>query len=388
VVGNSTALGVLVTDALRDEGLEPVGPPVDVGVSASPADFADAVAQAVRAEHTDALVAVYVPPVPTSGGEYARALRTAVAGVDKPVVSTFLAVEGIPDELAARGPGGQPVRGSVPSYPSPERAVSALARVLRYARWRETPIGEYTRPPRIRREAAAALVAGWGVGELADEQTTELLACYGIEVVEFRTVSSAAGARAAAGELGHPVALKGVGQRWQDPDLVGIRLDLGSPEAVERAYLELAEVTGQPEVYVQRMAPKGPSCVFEVVEDPSFGALLSFGLSGIATELLGDRAYHVVPLSTADARRLIRAPKAAPLLTGWGGREPADLGALEELALRVSTLVEDLPEVHSLRLDPVLAAGARASVTSARITLGAAPTRHDDGPRRMARGTD
>ncbi|HEY9414210.1 MAG TPA: GNAT family N-acetyltransferase, partial [Pseudonocardia sp.] len=113
VVGNSTALGVLVTDALRDEGLTPAGPPVDVGVSASPEAFADAVTRAVCAPDTDALVAVYVPPVPTSGGEYARALRAAVSGVDKPVVSTFLAVEGIPDELAVLGAAGQPVRGSV-----------------------------------------------------------------------------------------------------------------------------------------------------------------------------------------------------------------------------------------------------------------------------------
>jgi acyl-CoA synthetase (NDP forming) len=383
VVGNSTALGVLVTDALWDEGLTPAGPPVDVGVSASPEAFADAVTRAVCAPDTDALVAVYVPPVPTSGGEYARALRAAVSGVDKPVVSTFLAVEGIPDELAVLGAAGQPVRGSVPSYPSPERAVAALARVLRYARWRETPVGEYVRPPGIRRERAAELVAGWGPGELTDEQTTELLACYGIGVVEFRAVTSVAAARAAAEALGHPVALKGVGQRWQDPDQVGIRLDVGSPEAVERAYLELAEVTGNHEVYVQRMAAKGPSCVFEVIDDPSFGSLLSFGLSGIATELLDDRAYHVVPLSTVDARRLIGAPRAAPLLTGWGGRDPADLAALEELALRVSCLVEDLPEVHALRLDPVLAAPRSASVTSARMTLGAAPSRHDDGPRRM-----
>jgi acyl-CoA synthetase (NDP forming)/GNAT superfamily N-acetyltransferase len=384
VVGNSTALGVLVTDALRDEGLVPVGPPVDVGVAASPARFAEAVTDAVHAEDVDALVAIYVPPMATAGGEYARALRTAVAGVTKPVVSTFLAVEGIPDELAVRGPDGQPVRGSVPSYPGPERAVAALARVLRYARWRETPIGEYVRPPGIRREPAAGLVAAWGPGRLADDQVTELLACYGIDVVEFRTVTSAAGARAAADALGHPVALKGVGQRWQNPDLIGIRLDVGSPEAVERAYTELAAITGDQEVYVQRMAPKGPSCVFEVVEDPSFGPVLSFGLSGIATELLDDRAYHVVPLSTADARALIRAPRAAPLLTGWGGGDSADLAALEDLALRVSCMVEDLPEIHTLRLDPVLASSTRASVTSARITLGAPPGRHDEGPRRLA----
>jgi acyl-CoA synthetase (NDP forming)/GNAT superfamily N-acetyltransferase len=383
VVGNSTALGALVTDALRDEGLVPAGPAVDVGVAAPPATFAAAVADALGDEGTDALVAVFVPPIATPGAEYARALRTAVAGSTKPVVSTFLAVEGIPEELAVLDPGGRTVRGSVPSYSGPERAVAALARVRRYAGWRETPLGEYVRPPGTDRDRAAALVAGWGPGELGDAEVTVLLSCYGIGVTEFRTVRSAVEAGAAAQELGHPVALKGIGRRWQRPDLVGIRLDVGSAPAVEQAYLDLARITGRPEVHVQRMAPKGPSCVFEVLEDPSFGAVLSFGLSGIATELLGDRAYQAVPLSTADARRLVRAPRAAPLLTGWGGGEPADLAALEELALRVGCLADDLPEVHALRLDPVLATPEGASVTGASIALGSPPARHDDGPRRL-----
>jgi hypothetical protein len=132
------------------------------------------------------------------------------------------------------------------------------------------------------------------------------------------------------------------------------------------------------------MVPKGPSCVFEVLDDPSFGSLVSFGLSGIATELLDDRAYRVVPLSTAQAHQLVRAPRAAPLLTGWNGAEPADLAALEDLALRLSCLVEDLPQVRSLRLDPVLAAAEGASVTSARVSLGPPPARHDQGPRRLS----
>jgi len=309
-----------------------------------------------------------------------------VAEVTKPVVTTFLAVEGIPAELAVSGPEGEPVRGSVPSYPSPERAVAALARVLRYARWREDPPGEYLRPSGIRRERAEDLVRAHFTQtpvELSDQVTAELLACYGIEVTAFRLVDSVSSARAAAEELGFPVALKGVGRRWQTRDLIGIRLDVGSPAAAEQAYAELVEVTGQPEIYVQQMAPKGSSCVFEVIDDPSFGSLLSFGLSGIAIELLADRAYHVIPLSSVDAERLIRAPRAAPLLSGYGGAQPADLAALEQLALRVSCLVEDLPEVRSLRLDPVLAAPKQASVTSARITLGPAPTRDDTGPRRL-----
>ncbi len=112
-------------------------------------------------------------------------------------------------------------------------------------------------------------------------------------------------------------------------------------------------------MYVQRMAPKGVSCVLEIVEDPSFGSLLSFGLAGTATELLGDRAFRVVPVSDHDAAALVRAPRAAPLLDGYRGAEPTDLAAMEDLVRRIGALAEDLPEVRALALDPVLATPAR-----------------------------
>ena len=95
-----------------------------------------------------------------------------------------------------------------------------------------------------------------------------------------------------------------------------------------------SRLSGVREVFVQRMAPQGVSCVLEIVDDPSFGSLLTFGLSGMATELLGDRAYRVVPVSDQDAAALVRAPRAAPLLAGYRGAEPARLEALEELVLR------------------------------------------------------
>jgi acyl-CoA synthetase (NDP forming) len=152
---------------------------------------------------------------------------------------------------------------------------------------------------------------------------------------------------------------------------------------VRRAHADLARLTGQSEVYVQRMAPKGISCVLEIVEDPSFGSLLSFGLSGMATELLGDRAFRVVPVSDQDAAALVRAPRAAPLLVGYRGTEPVDLPALEDLVLRVGRIAEDLPEVRSLVLDPVLTSAEGAFVTGARIVLGQPHTRDDAGPRRL-----
>lgn len=386
VVGNSTALGVLVGDALLDEGLELAAAPVDVGTAARPEELAAAVAAALGSG-ADALVVVFVPPVATPGAAYARALRGAVVGAEQPVVAVFLAAEGVPAELAVPGPDGAPGRGSVPSYPSPERAVAALARVSRYASWRSGPVGEFVVPDGVQTDRARELVAELAPTvrrELADADMLRLLACYGITVTDFRRAATPGAAEAAAEELGYPVAVKAVGDRWRHrTDHVGVRLDIVTATGVDRAVAELTRLTGQDEVYVQRMSPKGISCVLEVVDDPSFGSLLSFGLSGMATELLGDRAYRMVPLSDSDAAALVRAPRAAPLLTGYRGSEPARLDALEDLVLRVGRMAEDLPELRALGLDPVLASADGVFVTGARVVLGPPPTGADDGPRRL-----
>ena len=418
VVGNSTALGALVTDALLDEGLEPAADPVDVGAGATPEQFAAAIRAAVAdppsppspdpsdpsepvdapdpsgaqtsaptAPGADAVIAVFVPPVATPGAAYARALRDAVAGAGKPTAAVFLAAEGVPAELATPGADGAPGTGSIPSYPSPERAVAALARVTRYARWRAHPVGEFVDPPGVDPERARRLVAELGAERLHtldDAAALDLLACYGITVTEYRRVSGVDAALTATLELGFPVAVKAVGDRWHHrADLVGVRLDIVTETGVRRAHAELSQLTGQDEVYVQRMAPKGMSCVLEVVDDPSFGSLLSFGLSGMATELLGDRAFRAVPVSDEDAAALVRAPRAAPLLTGYRGSEPVRLDALEDLVLRLGKMAEDLPELRSVSLDPVLASAAGAFVTGVRVVLGPPPTRADSGPRRL-----
>ncbi|MBW4722232.1 bifunctional acetate--CoA ligase family protein/GNAT family N-acetyltransferase [Saccharothrix obliqua] len=387
VVGNSTAIGLLAADTALAQGLELAGPPVDVGAQAGPEAFAAAVRDALANPGTDALVVVFVPPLAVPGTAFARALRD-VAGT-KPIVSTFLAVEGVPEELAVPGPGGAPGRGSVPSYPSPERAVMALARASRYARWRSAPQGRFARPDGVDPAAAHELVESLRLGEtgerrLDDDTAVRLLACYGVPVVPFRVASSEDAAVAAARELGHPVAVKATDERLRHrTDLVGVRLDLTGDDAVRTAYRMLAEVSERPDVYVQRMAPKGISCVVGLQDDPSFGTLVSFGLSGVVSDLLGDRAYRAVPLTETDAKALVRAPKAAPLLAGYRGGESADLPALEDLVLRLAALAEDVPEVREVALEPVLASAAGAYVGNARVTLGPPPSRHDTGPRRL-----
>ncbi|RSN63104.1 GNAT family N-acetyltransferase [Amycolatopsis sp. WAC 04182] len=392
IVGNSSAIGLLAADTARAHGLRLTADPVDVGPQASPEEFAAAVREALNSPETDALVVVFVPPLAIPGTAYARALREAVVEMDKnkPIVSTFLAVEGVPDELAVLSEDGVPTRGSVPSYPSPERAVNALARVVRYAAWRQRPQGNLVRPAGLHAEQAQVIVSELLAAEegkttlLSDDDVVRFLGCYGIDVVPFRVASSADEAVKSAEELGFPVTLKAVDERLRGrPDLAGVRLDLSSVDGVRRAYADLREISQDDEVYVQRMAPKGISCVVGLQDDPSFGTLVSFGLSGLVSTLLGDRAYRAVPLTDVDAATLLREPRTSPLLTGYRGDEPADLAALQDIVLRVAALAEDNPEVRSMTLDPILASPDGAFVANARIVLGPPPSRPDTGPRRL-----
>ena len=86
-----------------------------------------------------------------------------------------------------------------------------------------------------------------------------------------------------------------------------------------------------------------------------FGPLVVFGLGGVATEVLGDHAARLAPLTGADADDLIRSIRAAPLLLGYRGQPPADLAGLRDTLLRVSRLADDLPQVAELDLNPVIA---------------------------------
>lgn len=394
VVGNSTAIGVLVADAVLEEGLELAHEaPVDIGVSGTPEEFRAALQAAVDDDGVDAVVAVFLPPLMSGSHEYGPALREVSVGSGKPIVASFLSTEGIPPELAVLDEHGMPARGSVPSFSTPERAVIALAKVAEYARWRRRPVGEIPELPDVDEAAARAVVRAVladapGGRDLTDDELIALLGAYGVPLLGTRTVSDAEAAVAAAEEIGYPVVLKSTAP-WlrHRSDLGGVRLDLIDADAVRAAFAAIP--SGDP-VIVQEMAAPGVATVVEIVDDPSFGALVSFGVGGVATELLGDRAFRTLPLSDLDAAELVRAPRAWPLLDGWRGSEPVDTGALEDLLLRVARLADDLPEVLRLTLEPVIVGpahpwhGGRSLVVAGGTGHVGRPTaRVDPGPRRM-----
>ena len=328
-----------------------------------------------------------------SSEEIGRALREVSAGSSKPIVATFLSTEGIPPELTVPDEAGMPGRGSVPSYSTPERAVIALARVSEYARWRRRPVGRLPELPGIDEAAARELLAGVLASapagrELTDPEAMALMAAYGVPILGSERVADVAQAVAAADQIGYPVVLKSTAPWLRDrSDLGGVRLDLADADDVRSAF---AAIPADDPMIVQEMAPPGVSTVVQIVDAPSFGALVSFGLGGVATDLLGDRAYRTLPLTDLDAAELVRAPRAWPLLNGYRGSEPVDVAAIEELLLRVARLADDLPEVLGLTLEPVIVGppnpwhGGRSLVVAGVWVRCGPPTgRLAPGPRQM-----
>ncbi|MCW2639399.1 MAG: CoA-binding protein, partial [Dactylosporangium sp.] len=188
-----------------------------------------------------------------------------------------------------------------------------------------------------------------------------------------------------AAEIGFPVAMKVARSPWRHRiDLGAVRLDLADAEDVVRAYDELQRLFGTGvKVAVQPMVEHGVGCVVEAAEDPSFGPVVGFGIGGVASELIGDRAWRPVPLTDRDAATLVRAPRAAPLLTGYRGGAPVDLDALADLVLRVGRMADEHPQLHRLELNPVLARPDGLSVLHANVQIGTPAARPDTGPRRL-----
>lgn len=429
IVGNSESLGLLTYDACLAEGLRPL-PPKDLTTAASAADFHRALSEALADDGCDAVVVTAIPAVgetSTADAALAEALRSsALAAPAKPVLVVHVELGGLAEALsaaastapqaiepeagAASGAGrrfhpadGEPPAevdaGSppdsrlIPAYPAAERAVRALAEAVKYAQWRldANEPGKVPEYDDIDEKAAAGLIDGLltrGEGLTLDgDATCELLERYGIDVHRALPAPTPDDAVAAARAIGYPVALKTTAPHLRHrADLGGVRLDLADEEQLRRAYTELTELFGTPTVLrpvVQGMAPRGVDTVVRAVIDPAAGAVLSFGLAGAASELLGDTAHRLIPVTDRDATSLVRSIRTAPLLFGWRGSAPVDTAALEQLMLRVSRLVDDHPEVVAVALEPVVVAPTGVSVLGATVRLARAPIRDDLGPRTL-----
>jgi acyl-CoA synthetase (NDP forming)/RimJ/RimL family protein N-acetyltransferase len=401
IVGNAGGCGVLAADACESYGLEvpelsaetqarlleacsagaAMGNPIDLAASATAEEYRLVLEVVLGDDDVDAVMVTFTPPVLTVAEEVARAVAEAGSTTRKPVLANFIATQGV---LLAFGSGSK----RVPCFAHPESAALALARVAPYAEWVNRPEGTGAsfadlEVARAREIVEAALLVGSAPGKdaslvpetwLDTLSAFELLKAYGIPILPCLRASSAAEAVERANAMGYPVAVKlDAPALVHKSDVGGVWLNLGSPDDVVcAAEALLARFGPGASLIVQPMGPTGVETVVGVVEDPSFGPLVMFGLGGKEAELFRDQIWSLVPMTTQDAADLVSGLRSSPLLTGYRGSTTVDLAALREVLCRVARLAEDLPEVVELSLNPVVATPEGAMALDARVRVAVA----------------
>jgi acyl-CoA synthetase (NDP forming)/GNAT superfamily N-acetyltransferase len=386
IVSNVGGAGVLAADACTELGLtvhQPGGMtrrklrlivpdggavtgPVDTTAAVSAEEFRQVLELLAADEEVSAIVALVLPTGAT--GDLVTAIQQADVSVPLAavVLSQAESVRLLPAE-----------HGSVPAYCYPEAAVAALARAARYGAWRTEPSGQVPAFPDVRASDARAIVrefldANCDGGWLSPEETTEILGCYGILLTELTPVTGEDAAVALAAQAGTPVVLKAdVPGLVHKTDVGAVQLDLRTEDDVRAAYRWLRNRFGDQlrRILLQPMISGGTEVMVGVADDHMFGPLVVFGLGGVTTEVLGDHAARLAPLTDTDADKLIHSIRSAPLLLGHRGTPAADLTALRDLLLRVSRLADDLPEVTDLDLNPVIARPDGVFAVDARIKV-------------------
>jgi len=388
VVSNTRGAAVMAADACGDAGLQIAG--LAAGTQRALRDLLSREAAVAGPVDTTVLV---TPP------SFRRCLELVGAdpGVDMvlALTATTAGTDLVPEVAAARlpvpvaaavldqvevvrllpGPGGD--RPSVPAYAYLESAARALGHAARYGTWRAAQPGHMAELEGLRQDRARELVAGFLAepsrsGWLRPDATAELLGCYGVPLADSTAVTTDQAAIEAAARLGGTVALRAdVPGLLRTSDARDVLTGLRGADEVRRGFRLLQVVFGDrlAGVIVQPVISGGVEVTVSVLQEHLVGPLLLFGVGGAADHELADRAARLAPLTESDADDLIRSGRAAPRLLGRGDTPAADLAALRDLLLRVSRMVEDLPQIAELELSPVIARRDGVQAVDGRVRI-------------------
>ncbi|MDQ3985141.1 MAG: GNAT family N-acetyltransferase, partial [Actinomycetota bacterium] len=414
ILTNAGGLGILCADACEASGLRipqlsdktverlgsflpaeaGLGNPVDMIASASAEDYGRALEALADDADVDAIIVIFIPPLVTRAEDVAAALVESAEKLNhKTVLSCFLGIQGAHQQLQRKDT-------VIPSHAFPESAARALGRVVEYAGWRARPAGRVPTFKNTDRSGAHYLVAealrqsrSW----LTARQVSDLLDCYGIKSVPNRMVRDVSDIARAAAELTPPLVVK-VESRTilHKTEVGGVLLNLQTPEEAGAAGEELLDslsAMGRADEtegwLVQEMvSAEGAEMFVGMTLDPLFGPLLACGAGGTMVELMRDVSVRITPLTDVEAEEMLRSLKSWPLFEGYRGAPPIDAAALQDLLLRLSTMVEDLPHVAELDLNPVFVyeEGKGCVVLDARIRVTKPVPAAPRGARTVRRG--
>jgi acetate---CoA ligase (ADP-forming) len=185
-------------------------------------------------------------------------------------------------------------------------------------------------------------------------------------------VASPAEAAQAAAKIGFPVVLKADAESVvHKSDTGGVALNLASASAVKNAAVQMKKAIPAPDLrfFVQKYLPGGLELIMGAKAEEGLGHAVVFGLGGIYVEVMKDVVFNLTPVSAAEARGMLGAIQAAPLLQGVRGQKGVNQDRLVEILQRLSQLLTDLPEIQEMDLNPVMAFADKVFVVDARISL-------------------
>lgn len=374
VVTNAGGPGILAADALESSGLElpvfseslqaalrvglpaeaSVTNPVDLIASAGQAEYGHVARILGASDEIDALITIHIQTI-ENGPDVGPPVLEAALTSNKTQVAV----------LMESGSGRASMRNettTIPVYEFPEAAAKALSRAASYAEWRRTPYGEVPEFTDIDHGKARWLVAdalarvGPDGGWLSDDEVRGLLGSFGIDTPRSYEAKSREAAVSAWSEIAGPVAMKLIApSALHKSDIGGVLLNLSGADQIGESFDRIMSLTGDAAgVLIQEMLPTGIEVLIGMSEDPSFGPLLVFGMGGVFVELLKDVVFRVAPITDREARQMVTGIKSAKLLDGYRGLPAGDTGALEQALLRVSALVDAIPELVEMDLNPVI----------------------------------
>jgi acetyltransferase len=366
------------------------GNPVYVRGDASARQFANAAQLCLQDEQVDGLLAIVTPFALTDADAFAAALIEAAHAQRKPVFTCWMGGEAV---TTARQ---RFAESRIPTFPTPEAAVDAIAALTLFAANQEqllqvpAPLAAANAPDldAARRLLDAARAAGnaW----LDPAASKQVLAMFGIPVIQSRAAGTADAAVHIADEIGYPVALKILSPDIaHKTDVGGVRLGRADARSVRDGFenmlrdVRLARPDARLEgvlvepMYLER---HGRELMIGVVRDPVFGPAISFGLGGTMVEVIRDRAVALPPLNQYLARDLIRRTRASMALQPLRGAPAAAQDAIEDVLLRVSDLVCELPDVGAIDINPLVVTARGAVAVDARIGVV-----RERGPRKLYR---
>jgi acyl-CoA synthetase (NDP forming) len=392
IVSVSGGAGIILSDALVAAELSiPSLPPAvqarlktiipAYGMVANPVDLTGNVANAT--EHVHAVLheilasgAIDILLLYLGGrslGKSLDSLRRIAAETEQLIVIIDTFESGLRSEIEALG---------IAYFDDLARAARALDR---YAAWRLAAMPSAATVSGVETEAAdRSLLARFAPGTaLSEVDAKAFVAACGIPVVEDLVVADAGGAVRAAQRLGFPVVLKLVSPDVQHKTEIGaIKLGLANPADVERAHAEIlanaaakaphARIEG---IAVEPQISNARELLVGAVKDPVFGWMMTVGLGGIWTELIGDVVHALLPVDEAGALAMLRRLKSFALLDGFRGEPHADLRAASLAIARLSTAVLAHDErLKECELNPVLVRpeGQGVIAADALITLASA----------------